>query len=411
MMWTFLKVFSDICLCYSVLAGFPKMFYAEYSYLLVAALGAFGAAVSAGCVQRGNYGARFLGCVFPLAILFLSSDTVSLLTLLPAVVYPVLVIIRGVNSLEYYSYRTAFSRTIIVWCCIFGALWLATSIDGMALEGHGTFSFEGSLLYGVAFLVSGVILQRMLRIGEDGSEEAKRLNDLQTGILVTVTGGSLLGMMYVNARYPEAVDAAVYFFGKVLQFIFATPIMIITRIFDLIVKLEEDFKEEVKDIYSNTSEEPNRLQTAVGQAVAEYESQPQQEESYPWVAAILIVAAVIGLLAVCMIVLRRRRVAQARQEEMADVAQEKVSRGNPRTNRAKVRRYYREYLRLVKRRGFRLRISHTSQDVLPGAPGEGAQELRRIYLAARYDLTREVTDSQVRKAKAALQRAKSENRA
>lgn len=410
MMWTFLKVFSDICLCYSVLAGFPKMFYADYSYLIVAALGAFGAGVSAGCVQRGNYEMRFLGCVFPLSIILLVSDGVSLLTLAPAVIYPVLVIIRGVNSLEYYSYRRSFARTILVWCLIFGALWLATSIDGMALEGHGTFAFEGSLGYGVVFLLSGVILQRMLRIGEDGSSEAKRLNDIQAGVLMAFTGGTLMGTMYINERYPEAVKAVLNCFGMVLQFFFSLPIILITRIFDLFVKMEEDFKEEIKDIYSKTTEEPNPMQSAIGQAVEEFENKPQQEESYPWVAAILIVAVVLVLLVLCMLVLRRRRaVRQAQQEDAVDVQPEKTSRSNPRSNRAKVRRYYREYLRLAKRRGFRLRISHTSQDVLPGAPGVGAEELRRIYLAARYDLTRDVTDSQVRKAKAALQRAKSEN--
>ena len=313
MMWTFLKVFSDICLCYSVLAGFPKLFYADHSYLIVAALGAFGAAVSAGCVQRGNYGARFLGCVFPCAIVLLASDGVSLLTLAPGVIYPILVIIRGVNSLEYYSYRTAFTRTIIAWCAVFGALWLATSIDGMALEGHGTFSFEGSLVYGAAFLISGVILQRMLRIGSDASEEARRLNDIQAGALMAFTGGVLVGTMYLNENHPELVVAILNALGKVIQFVFSLPIMIITRIFDLFVKMEEDFKEEIEDIYSNAGEEPSRLQTAIGQAVEEFENKPQQEESYPWVAAIILVAVVLVLLVLCMLVLRRRRVVQTRQ--------------------------------------------------------------------------------------------------
>ena len=83
---------------------------------------------------------------------------------------------------------------------------------------------------------------------------------------------------------------------------------------------------------------------------------------------------------------------------------------NPQSNRGKLRRFYREFLRTERRRGAKLRTNQTSEDILrkisSDTDRQAASELRRLYIGARYDLSREVSDDQVKAAKAALKKCK-----
>ena len=67
-----------------------------------------------------------------------------------------------------------------------------------------------------------------------------------------------------------------------------------------------------------------------------------------------------------------------------------------------MRRLYREYLTLQRRRGSEIRKDSTSQDVLEQTAGDAADEtLRRIYIAARYG--GEIRDEDVRTAERCLE--------
>ena len=58
------------------------------------------------------------------------------------------------------------------------------------------------------------------------------------------------------------------------------------------------------------------------------------------------------------------------------------------SNRRRVRRTYAKYLKLLQNRGYIRRSRDTSQDVLDATPDlaepASAEELRRVYLRARY---------------------------
>ena len=82
------------------------------------------------------------------------------------------------------------------------------------------------------------------------------------------------------------------------------------------------------------------------------------------------------------------------------------------SNRSKLRKVYRDFLKAEKRKGHKLFSYHTSQDILddlkPGGDSEAAAKLRQIYLSARYDPEAAVTPEQVQAAKTALRQYKSD---
>ncbi|MBR5868040.1 MAG: DUF4129 domain-containing protein, partial [Clostridia bacterium] len=97
----------------------------------------------------------------------------------------------------------------------------------------------------------------------------------------------------------------------------------------------------------------------------------------------------------------------AREEEPETVVAPGMrKREQRRSNRGKVRKLYREYLKMVRRKGQKLETYQTTADILEKHPQntdtEAAARLRQVYLKARYDTGKAVTDEDVEQAKAAM---------
>ena len=136
--------------------------------------------------------------------------------------------------------------------------------------------------------------------------------------------------------------------------------------------------------------------------------EPQPVEStFPWIALVVTVAMVVVL------VLMLRTFQSSGGKAVSQHTEEALETGTTRrkdrsSNRSKLRRCYREFLRYERKRGLALRRYHTSLDVqkrlTADTDPQAASQLRQLYLAARYDPHREVTAEQVRQARAALKK-------
>ena len=134
---------------------------------------------------------------------------------------------------------------------------------------------------------------------------------------------------------------------------------------------------------------------------------PPTEEQFPWWLAILVLAL---LCLVFFLLLRtlgkgRRSAVSSEEPETVSIAERK-KRENRRSNRGKVRKLYRDYLKLVRRKGQRLETWHPTADIFKKRPQnmntEAADRLRQVYLKARYDTENPVTDAEAEQAKAAM---------
>ena len=88
------------------------------------------------------------------------------------------------------------------------------------------------------------------------------------------------------------------------------------------------------------------------------------------------------------------------------VAAPKKKKTSTFSNRTRVRQLYRDFLRAEKDLGMKLQPSDTSADVLsrihPRTDRPSADELRQVYLLARYDDRQTITRGQLDAAKRAL---------
>ena len=78
------------------------------------------------------------------------------------------------------------------------------------------------------------------------------------------------------------------------------------------------------------------------------------------------------------------------------------------TNRSRIRKVYRDFLKAQRKQGMKLRSYHTSADVQQNlaqtTDAAAAAQLRKIYLSARYDEGGEITANQLATAKAAYKK-------
>ena len=143
------------------------------------------------------------------------------------------------------------------------------------------------------------------------------------------------------------------------------------------------------------------------EVVPDLEGMPVQPEEpgFPWLAAVLILV-LLCLGAVYLLRNLGKNTAGRGSGDMLEAveAEKPGTRESWSSNRSKVRRIYRSYLKFLRRKGQRLRHDQTSLDILREArgPADPAGELRRIYVRARYDLDEPVTDLDVEDARNAL---------
>lgn len=347
---------------------------------------------------------RFLALILPLSTWVLAETTIEYLMLLPSLVYAAIVIFRGSLTLEYYTYRISFQRCCKILVGLYVVAALFGQVEILSLTNRSVMEANNLLLFGILYLLSGCILLRELRMGMDYGAQERSMGNLQMAAILGGSGAVLVGFMYAREQLQQwslqllrilwfAVGSVIAFLGWVIEMLFGDGL--------------KAFFEELNPV--ETTEGPTAaLPEMTG--TGEY-TEPVVEQGYPWWLAILIVAAMVVLLIILVRTFRNQTKAPSSQDVSEQVSEPKPqSKESRSSNRSKVRRYYRDYLKSQRKKGLRLQTNQTSQDILdgirPDTNPEAASQLRDVYIAARYDETREVTPEQVRQAKSALKRTK-----
>lgn len=395
--WTFWKVFCDVSACLAVLSGFPSAFAYEGLLLWPALLCAAAAGLAAYFRDSGRDALGIACAVLPLAALLIPGEGSQMWILLPVVAYTVVVIARGALALEYYTFRRYFRMTLTGLGCLAAALWVMSYLD-RRMDGIVNFDGEAVLRMGIVHAVAGVMLLRQLRLGMEGSAAVNRR---QSMALIAGTGVAVLGFVAVEK-----------WLHLTLMAILRGALSIVLSPMQLLVDwFSEEGKRFMESLGSNSwvPQEPVPDYTMPPlESVPPTAPKPQPVESdFPWIAVAVTVAVVIVLVLMLRTFQSPGSKAVSRQtEETLESASGR--RRDRSSNRSKLRRCYREFLRYQRKRGLPLRRYHTSLDVqkrlVSDTDADAATQLRRLYLAARYDPRREVTAEQVRQARAALKK-------
>ena len=406
-MGMFWKILGDACLYFSVTGAFPTVFAHHCSFLWPALLCGAGVGIAALLSEHGKDPWRYGALLLPALSLMLAGTLLEVLLLLPLLIYTAAVVIRGEMGLEYYGYREVFQKTAIGWCVFFLVIQLLAYFETASHTNRSVVDAEAQLLYGVLHLLSGVVLLRQLRLGTE--DRGRRLNHVQLICVLGGTGVVLGGVVAAERLLREQTDSLMEYVGRALLGIF-TPLMHLLNQ----VSFDEDYPEATEAVASTQpSTEPlpfTQMMEQYGTSAAEPVT--EGEPSFRWWLAVLILAVLQVLLLLFLLNILRAHPAESGTPETLEAAetQEQNKKEPRRTNRAKVRRYYRDFLKAEQKKGLKLRPDQTSADILASishdTDARSAAQLREVYLSARYDETREVTTEQVKAAKSALKKRK-----
>lgn len=394
--WMFLKVFSDLCVIFAVLGPFPEVIVYHSSLLLPAVLCAFGAGVAAGLQNAGRGGLRWLGAAFPALALYLSWVTGGVAIVLAVAVYTVVVILWGRLHLEYYSFCHSFQTSLKLVGIWYVLLWMLALLKEMPVKDFTLIHEEIALRFGLIHCFTGVILQRQLRLGGDAVAKGSRL---QMAVVLIGTGSAIAAFIAAMPALRKGIAAVIH--------------AVVLAVVSLMSLRYDSFMEDYAARRKMWEEETAKTGTAIiqpnWQEIIPQQPQVDKEPSYWWI--ILVVAFAILAAFLLLRAFGRKSVSVSTEETVGQIDIPDRNKDTRRTNRGKVRHYYREYLRHGQKRGLTVRKYDTSGDILEKTPAdtdrEAAAALRQIYLRARYDETGEVTAEQAEEARALLKKIRS----
>lgn len=401
----FLKVFGDLCLCYSVVSALPALFAHEMSFLWVALICGLGGGVAGLLSEQGKGRFRFWALLLPASTLLLAGSLIEVLMLIPAIAYSAVLICREHMVLEYYDFRAFYLRALALWALFLAVVGMLFGFESESHQSTMTFDFMGTLSYGLLYALSGVLLLRQLRLGVDTRSGARAMNGIQLVLLLSGTVVLVAVIVTVEQIYHEDLLALLM---MVIPVLLSAPFVFLGAVLEVLIRLfamlpnyrrYEETVQEGSGAWADTviSTEETTLE----------ELQAAQEAAFPWWLAVLVLALLVVLLLYMLKILRAHSEGQGSAGTMGTVTpQRREKKAVNRSNRGKVRKAYRTYLKAEKNSGLKLKTNQTSEDILrlvtSDTDPDAAARLRQVYLAARYDESRDITPDQVKAAKDAL---------
>lgn len=395
-----LRILGDVCLYFAVVGSFPLFFTHDFALLYPALLCAAGAGVAEILDRKCPAPVKYLAVLLPLASLALADELMEYLILAPALVYTGAVILRGTFGMDYYGFRDIYLNALKLLGLLGIVVFALGYFEGMFGSSWDAYDISSWLLYGLIYALAGVFLMRQLRLGADCRVRDRVANNVQLIVVLALILG-LSALVAVTEEYLEGM----------LAWILNTAISIVAIVLMIIHELIRWFLKDKGAAYFEALEEakPSTSETVeyTFPAYTGPPPPPPTEEQFPWWLAILVLALLCVVFFFLLRSLGKSGRTEVREEETENgVFAETRKRERRNNNRGKVRKLYRDYLKLVRRKGQRLEIYHTTADILENHPQntdmKAADELRQVYLKARYDPEHPVTDREVGEAKAAL---------
>jgi hypothetical protein len=394
-----LKIFSDCCICFALLASGPMEFYLPL--LIPALICGIAAGIGSFCSQKDWTFPRIVSAFLPFACLFLAESTAETAIFAIPAAYTAFVILRNQLDLEYYGYRRFFISSLFVLGGAYTLLNVWIFLTQITNDVAPILSPGEILRYGLVHLLCGIVLQRQLRLGVGYKAEGNRR---QLVVLLSTGGAIAVGFVAAEPLLRKGVGVLLQTIVTVLM----TPFVLLFELFAKFLEAIKDLGGEEKSWENFQDHMQEVLGPQEGLLFGPQPLPPTQEELDPATIWAVLIGIVLVVLAVILVrsFLKNRGDSDSKQTVSRLTPPPKKKKAPPLSNRNRVRQLYRDFLRTENGKGLKLKCSDTSTDVQhrlhPNTNAESAEDLRQIYLQARYDDRANITRSQVEQAKQAL---------
>ncbi len=355
---------------------------------------------------NGDMPLRIICGLFP-AVGLLAADNLSqTLITIPVLVFYITLTIEGRTEIHYEDYKYWFGIPAVPVIVLFAITLSEWPVRPTATVCAGL------------YLLFGVLVLRRKRIGNGAGKKLRVVNAVE---LTTIAAVGMLSGAFVYTALPYGKK----FFEVLLlpiAFLFHLPVYLVGLLGELVTKVQEEEpipqregESGIKSDFSQYQEVLKETGTDTGYAWA--------DEIAKWLLIILALVIAIYILysfgKVFQGFLAGKDTDEKEIEETSEqprrLLRNRKKRGKKEsllTNNEKIRQYYKEYLFLVKNFGVTVAEQTTSEEVMTQSAGLAAydqgEELRALYIRARYRDAEQLSDAEVTTAKALLDEIREE---
>ena len=357
------------------------------SYLLfLAVLLLSGVSLALSHKFREKAWARILTSLIPIIAYVLCQKPIDYLVVSLPIVSTILLGIFKRANLEYWNFLSVYK----ILCVIYFLFLLFAILTNL--------NYYNIIFYGIIGLVLGIFVSRELRIGVNTSTKEKVYNFVFVATVPIVLAVLFLAVFRPNITFGKAFEYMLVPFAS----IFYLFIKLFSLISNLVVQQEPEPTQEIEKViheyeedFFNYGEQPNKENPIV-----------KTDYDYIFLIATIIIGLIVIGIALYKIIKAIKKESYYKTEyqefnsESIFVESEKIDR---RSNGFKNRKIYLKYLTFIETYGIFRQKQNTSLEILNRAneviTSNEQDELRQLYIKARYDSEDDISNEDVDKAK------------
>ncbi len=340
--------------------------------------------------------ARILCGLLPALSLFAARSTAQILFTAPAVLIWLVIVLSGKTKIHYEDYKYSFGIP-----ALFALILLLVNMSRYLSD--MPFSLI-SVICSASYLFLGVCVLRRKRSGAGTNLTSKLMNGAE------LAASAIFGVLALAAFL-----LLLKVLWKLFEMLFLPGGLILGAVGALLGWIASIFNvennEELTAPETDFDTGPAVIEPAETAAETVAKDYTAAETAQKIIAYVIIIAAIAG--AAFLVYLAVKRIKAARRAKDPDYeatlrerrprskAAKKKLRASP-TNNDRVRKIFREYLSYIRNSGVNVALQTTSEEALDAskklADSKEAEELRLIYIRARYDGKEELSDEEVRRA-------------
>ncbi len=342
-----------------------------------------------------NTAVRILCGILPALGLLLANNQSQLMFTMPALVLWCMLVYSEKNNVHYDDYK--------YWYGVPAALALLIMLINLSHILAGEMTNVLSILCASTYLGLGIIILRRKRMGAGISTGVKLLNIAE--IIAALSCGIL------SCALVTVILKAIWKFVEIILLPFGLIINALVNLFSLFSKVI-DVEEAVEEASASESSSLPEEEIAEMEHLISHVTPKDYTGAEIALRLVLYILTLAAFIFVCYliygIIQAIRSAGNGGNVQYDYSAQEKISFGKNRkkerrkhsvTNNDKIRDIYREYLSYIKLKGIKIVEQTTSEEILVAsrqlADSEEAAKLRALYIRARYNDEKQLSNEDV----------------
>ena len=349
---------------------------------------------------NGDMPFRIICGLFPAIGLLAAKDLSQVLITLPILVFYLTLTIDGRNEIHYEDYKYWFGIPAVPVMVLF-----AITLSEWPVRPTST-------LCAGLYLLFGVLVLRRKRIGSGAGKKLRIVNAVE---LTTVAAIGMLsgGLVYKSLPFGRKLFEVLLL---PIAFLLHLPVYLVGLWGELVTRVQEEEPIPQKEAESGIKSDFAQYQEILEETGTDT-GYKWADDIAKWLFIILILTIVIYLLYSFGKVFRGENAGRGTGDNVVEetfdkpkgLLRNRKKRGKKEallTNNEKIRQIYKEYLFLVRTFGVKVVEQTTSEEVMAESVGLAAhdkgEELRALYIRARYRDADQLSDAEVETAKALL---------